>query len=73
MKRVWAITIGLIMILWLLLIVPIWWLASGFAGEMVFIPDNAFVSLEGTLYLFAMYLPPLISLALLLKFRGKHQ
>lgn len=73
MKQVWVITVGLIMILWLLCLVPIWWLASGFAGEMIFVPDRAFQSLEGTLYLIAMYFPPLLSMALLLKLRAKDQ
>lgn len=46
---------------WLLVILPFWLLAVGFVGGMVFMPDNAFVTVDDTIIFAAMYLPPLAS------------
>jgi hypothetical protein len=51
---------------WLMAVIPLWLLGMGFAGDIVFVPDTAFRTLDGTLFLLAMYAPPVISALLLM-------
>ncbi len=60
--------IGLVLwFFWGIIVLPIWLLGMGFAGEFRLLPDNAFQTLEGFIFLLLMYAPPLVGTWMILR------